>query len=241
MSPPPARRLIFSHYLLRLPGHGGARRRIGYHAAPAATPGMIRASRAVAAQIAADLQALRAETLAAAARREQFYDDALVEVDSHLPRIEKHGEHLVADWRLVTGDRNAVRATSPDPDGRYTLDLGLGWQRVGAGQCDTVRDDTTGASPLADASAAYASCFTDAPAALLHLAGRAGIAVAWLDRDAIEAGSRELTDEQWALIRDQLDQYHEHVSGTGTVNSTFLDRIFARAGLERRTSANPGE
>jgi hypothetical protein len=84
-----------------------------------------------------------------------------------------------------------------------------------------------------DAYDAYVGCFTDATAALLEFAHRAGIAVAYLDRGAIEADSRTLTDDEWDLVRDELYQYDEHVSVTNEVNSSFLDQIFSDAGVER--------
>jgi hypothetical protein len=228
-----ARRRVYSHSLLHLPPVEGARWRIGYHAEPATEPGLIRASRAVAHQIASDLLALRTETLAIAAHTAQSYRDVIGAVDARLPRIEMDGEHLVADWRHVTADSNALQVTDPGPDGRYTIGLDLGWQQVDAELCDTVRDDTTWPSPVLTAYQAYVGCFTDPVAALLHLAEHAGIAVAWLDRGAIEADSRPLSHDEWNLIRAELYQYDEYVSATGEVNSLFLDRIFSDAGLER--------
>ena len=211
----------------------GSRWRIGYLAEPASEPGQIRVSRPVAHQIAGDIRALRAEARAAIAQTAQFYDDAIGEVDARLPRIEMDGEHLVADWRHVTGDSDTVRVTDPDPDGRYTIGLDLGWQQVDRQLCDTVRDDTTGPSPVVDAYEAYVGCFTDATAALLEFAHRAGIAVAYLDRGAVEADSRPLTDDEWDQVRDELHQYDDHVSATVDLNASFLDQIFADAGVDR--------
>jgi hypothetical protein len=57
--------------------------------------------------------------------------------------------------------------------------------------------------------------------------------VAYLDRGAIEADSRTLTDDEWELISYQLDHYDEHVSDSGELNAAFLDQIFAAAGVER--------
>jgi hypothetical protein len=230
---PQTRKRVYSHSLLHLTPAEGSRWRIGYLAEPAGEPGMIRVSRAVAIQVASDMLALRAEELAIAAHSAEFYEDAIGEVDARLPRIEMDGEHLVADWRQVTGDSDAMRVTDPDPDGRYTIGLDLGWQEVDAELCDTVRDDTTWPSPVLTAYQAYVGCFTDATAALLHLAERAGVAVAWLDRGAIEADSRALSDDEWDLVRDELYQYDEHVSATDDVNSLFLDQIFSDAGVER--------
>jgi hypothetical protein len=224
---------VYSHSLLHLPPAEGPRWRIGYLAEPAAEPGMIRVSRAVAVQIAGDMQALRAETRAIAAENAQFYEDAIGEVDARLPRIDMDAEHLIADWRHVTGNGDAFRVTDPDPDGRYTIGLHLGWQQVAAERCDTVRDDTTCPSPVVTAYEAYVGCFTDTTAALLWYAERAGIAVAYLDRGAIEDDSRTLTDDEWDLVRDELYQYDEHVSLTDEVNSLFLDQIFSDAGVER--------
>src|SRR5262249_40889000 len=153
-------------------------------------------------------------------------------VDARLPRIEMDGEHFVADWRHVTGDRDSIVVSDPDPDGLYTIGLYPGWQLVDAELCDAVRDDTTGPSPMLTAYRAYVGCFTDPAAAMLELAEGAGIAVAWLDRGAIEADSRPLTDDEWDLILAELYQYDEHVSATDALNSLFLDRIFSDAGLD---------
>jgi hypothetical protein len=212
-----------------------ARWRIGYHGEPATEPGMIRVSRPVAHQIANDMRALRAEARALTAQTAQYYEDAIAKVDARLPRIEMDGEHLVADWRHVAMGGDPFRVADPDPDGRYTIGLDLGWQQVDAELCDVVRDDTTGPSPVVEAYEAYVGCFTDPTAALLEFAHRAGIAVAWLDRGAIEADSRDLTDDEWSLLRDQLYQYDEHVSATDDLNSLFLDQIFSDAGIERST------
>lgn len=233
MTPSQTRHQVYSHTLLRLPAEQGSRWRIGYLAEPASEPGQIRVSRPVARQIAGDMQALRAEAVALTAQTAPFYEDAIGEVDARLPRIEMDGEHLVADWRHVTGDSDALRVTDPDPDGRYTIGLGLGWQPVDPALCDTVRDDSTWPSPVTAADQAYVGCFSDPTAALLHLAERAGIAVAWLDRGVIEADSRTLTDDEWSLLRDELYQYDEHVSAIDDVNSLFLDQIFSDAGIER--------
>lgn len=228
---PQTRRLVYSHSLLRLSSASGSRWRIGYLAEPAAEEGMFRVSRAVAAQIAADMQALRGRALAAAADAEEFYEDALGAV-AGLPRVKMHGEHFVVDRRHISG-KYAVRVTDPDPDGLYTIGLDLGWQLVDAAQCDAVRDDTTCPSPVVAAYLAYVNRFTDPASALQDLAERAGIAVAWLDRGAIEAASRPLSDDEWGLLWAELHQYDGHVSATDEVNSVFLDRIFSDAGLDR--------
>lgn len=231
---PSQTRQVYSHSLMQLPPTADqARWRVGYLAEPATEPGMIRVSRPVAHQIASDMLALRTEAVTIAGHAAEFYDDAVGAVDARLPRIEMHGDHLVADWRHVTGDSDAFRVTDPDPDGRYTIDLDLGWQQVGADRCDTVRDDTTWPSPMLTAYQAYVGCFSDPVAALLELAERAGIAVAWLDRGVIEADSRPLSDDEWDLIRAELYQYDDHVSATDEVNSLFLDQIFSDAGLDR--------
>jgi hypothetical protein len=78
----------------------------------------------------------------------------------------------------------------------------------------------------------YVACFTSPTAALLDLAARAGIAVAYLDRDTIEV-DRALTDDEWRKITDELDWYDEHVSTSGEVNAFFLDQVFASAGVAR--------
>jgi hypothetical protein len=80
---------------------------------------------------------------------------------------------------------------------------------------------------------AYVNRFPDPAAALQDLAERAGIAVAWLDRGAIEADSRPLSDDEWWLVRAELHQYDGHVSATDDVNSVFLDQIFSDTGLDR--------
>lgn len=240
MTTPKTRLRVYSHTLLHLPAEHG-RWRIGYLAEPGRKPGQIRVSRAIAHQIAGDMAALRTEAQAIAAQTAQFYEDAIGEVDAHIPCIEMHGEHLVADWRHVTGDSDALRATDPDPDGRYTISLDLGWQQVDAGQCDAVRDDATCPSPMVHGYEAYVGCFADPTAALLEFAHRAGVAVAWLDRRIIEADSHDLTDDEWELIRHELYQYDEHVSATDDVNSLFLDQIFSDAGVERFTTDDTGE
>lgn len=81
---------------------------------------------------------------------------------------------------------------------------------------------------------AYVACFTNPTMALLDLASRAQIAVAYLDRDTIEA-DRSLTDAEWEAIAYQLDWYDEHVSGVagGDLNASFLDQVFAAAGVAR--------
>ena len=238
MTQSPTRQRVYSHALLHLPAEQGSRWRIGYLAEPASEPGQIRVSRPVAHQIAGDMRALRAQARATIALTAQFYEDAIGEVDAGLPRIEMDGEHLVADWRHVTGDSDTLRVTDPDPDGRYTIGLDLGWQQVRPERCETVRDDTTGPSPVVDAYEAYAGCFTDTTAALLEFAHRSGIAVADLDRGAIEADSRPLTDDEWDLVRDELHQYDDHVSATVDLNASFLDQIFSDAGVDRFDDAD---
>lgn len=109
----------------------------------------------------------------------------------------------------------------------------LGWQQVDRKLCDVVRDDSTWSSPVVAAYQAYVGCFTDPTAALLDLADRAGIAVAWLDRGVIQADSGDLTDDEWSRVRDELYRYDEHVSGTDEVNSLFLDQVFSAAGIGR--------
>jgi hypothetical protein len=234
MTPSQTPQRVYSHTLLHLPGQR-SRWRIGYLAEPAAEPGQILVSRQVAEQIASDMRTLRAQALAAAAQTAEFYEDAIGETDARLPRIEMVGEHLVADWRHVTGDSDALRVTDPDPEGRYTIGLGLGWQQIDRERCDTVRDDATWLPPVFTAYRMYVDCFADTTAALLNLAERAGIAVAWLDRGAIEADSHKLTDDEWSTLRDELHQYDDHVSALDDVNSLFLDQIFSNAGIERFT------
>ena len=239
MTPSQRSQRVYSHALLPVPEQR-SRWRIGYLAEAAGEPGQIRVSRPVAHQIAGDMRALRAEALAITAQTAQRYEDAIGEVDARLPRIEMNGEHLVADWRHVTGDSDALRITDPDPDGRYTIGLDLGWQQVSPGRCDTVRDDTTCPPPVVKAYEAYVGCFTDATAALLEFAHRAGIAVAYLDRGALEADSRPLSDDEWDLVRGELYQYDEHVSATDDLNASFVDQIFSDAGVERFDDADSG-
>jgi hypothetical protein len=69
-----------------------------------------------------------------------------------------------------------------------------------------------------------------------NLAERAGIAVAYLDRPAIEECSRTLSDDEWALIRDELHHYDQYISASD--NDMFLDQIFSDAGLERYRDAD---
>ncbi|GAA0475508.1 hypothetical protein Aca07nite_84390 [Actinoplanes capillaceus] len=229
---------VYSHTLLHQPPDP-RRWRFGYLAAPAAKPGRIRVSRAVAEQICRDLAQLRTEALEDAMADAEFYEDALVETDAILPRLYLDGEHLVSDWRHVTGDSDTLRTTDPDPDGWYTITLGLAWRQVDADDCDTVRDDSTATSPTTAAYQAYVGLFTDPAMALLDLTGRAGIAVAYLDRGAIEADTRALTDDEWGRIAYQLDDYDQHVSNSVDVNATFRDRIFAAAGVEQHLDDDP--
>ncbi len=236
MTNPKTRLRVYSHALLQQPQHRLTRWRIGYCATPADQPGHIRVSPAVAEQICRDLAQLRADATAAAMADAEYHEDALAAVDATLPRLHLDGEHLVADWRHVEGDSDALRSTEPDPDGWYTIGLGLAWRQVIAGRCDTIRDDSTWPKPAAAAYQAYVGCFTDATAALRDLAGRAGIAVAYLDRSAIETDTgRTLTDDEWDRINHQLDWYGEHVrgSGGGELNAAFLDQVFAAAGVAR--------
>ncbi|TDC02677.1 hypothetical protein E1091_00300 [Micromonospora fluostatini] len=71
----------------------------------------------------------------------------------------------------------------------------------------------------------------DAGQALLDFARRAGIAVAWVDRQVVERHFRELTDAEWELLLPKLDKYDEHVSNFDGVEDEFLDRILSDAGL----------
>jgi hypothetical protein len=224
---------IYSHTLVRRQQNGAVRWRFGYAAAPAARPGRVRVSPAVAEQICRDLAQLRAEAIAEAMAGVEFYEDALAEVDAIVPRLYLDGDRLIADWRHVDGSSDALRSTDPDPDGWYTVTLGLHWRQVEASDCDTVRDDSTWLSSTAAAYQAFVGCFSDPTVALLDLASRADIAVAYLDRGAIEADSRRLTDDEWDRISDHLADYDQHVSGSGDLNAAFLDHLFAAAGLER--------
>jgi len=235
---PKPRLRVYSQALLQYPQAGPLRWRIGYLAAPTPAPGRIRVSRAVAEQICRDIAQLRAEAIDAAMAGAEFYQDALAEVEATVPRLHLDGEHLVADWRHIDGDSDALRSTDPDPDGWYTIGLGLVWRQITLNRCDVVRDDSTQPSATTAAYRAYIGCFTSPALALLDLAGRAGIAVAYLDRGAIEADSRTLTDDEWELISYQLDRYDEHVSGSGELNAAYLDHIFAAAGVERYSDEN---
>jgi hypothetical protein len=83
-----------------------------------------------------------------------------------------------------------------------------------------------------EAYRAYVGCFDSPTIALLDLAARAGIAVAYLDRAAIEGHrGQALTDTQWSRITGQLDWYDEHVSGIsgGYTNLAFLEQVFHKA------------
>jgi hypothetical protein len=224
---------VYSHTLLQYPLRP-PRWRICYLAVPADELGLIRVSRAVADQICRDIAQLRAEAIDTAMASAEFYEDALAEADATLPLLYLDGEHLVADWRHVEGDSDALRSADPDPDGWYPISLGLSWQQITMDRCDTVRDDSTQLSPITAAYRAYVGCFTSPSLALLDLAGRARIAVAYLDREAIEYDTgRSLTDEEWDRITYQLDWYDEHVSGSGELNAAFLDQVFVAAGVAR--------
>lgn len=104
-------------------------------------------------------------------------------------------------------------------------------------EADNPQPQPTSQLPVDAAHAAYAAyvaCFNDPTQALVDLAWQAGIAVAYLDRESIEADTgRELTDDEWDKVSCQLDWYDEHVSGSGDLNSAFLDQVFAAAGVER--------
>lgn len=81
--------------------------------------------------------------------------------------------------------------------------------------------------------AAHSNSDNPATDALLYLARRAGIAIAWLDRQAIERSRGEaLTDEQWELLKPELAEYDDHVSSAAGVESDFLESAFAKAGVE---------
>lgn len=80
----------------------------------------------------------------------------------------------------------------------------------------------------------YIACFSSPTIALLDFAARARIAVAYLDREAIEADiDRALTADEWDKIAYQLDGYDEYVSNSDDLNYAFLEQIFADAGVER--------
>jgi hypothetical protein len=236
MTPPPRSPQVYSHELLQLPPTYRGRFRIGYRGEPAADADMFRVSRAVAVQIADDMHALRAETLALAAQAEEFYADAVCTADV-LPRVEMHGEHFVVDRRHISSSRYAVRTTEPDHDGLYTLGFDLGWRQVAADRCEYVRDDSTWLSPVVAAYQAYVGCFIDAAAAVRDLGERAGIAVAYLDRAAVEACSRPLLDDEWALIRQRLHHYDQYLSAGD--HDLLLNQIFSAAGLDRYRANTP--
>jgi hypothetical protein len=77
----------------------------------------------------------------------------------------------------------------------------------------------------------YVAAFGDATDALLHLAARTGIAVAWLDRHYFDGHHGvPLTDEQWARVAPLLDSYDTHVSWSDS-NALYADQILAEAGI----------
>ncbi|MET7396298.1 hypothetical protein ABZS66_22735 [Dactylosporangium sp. NPDC005572] len=76
--------------------------------------------------------------------------------------------------------------------------------------------------------------------ALLDFAQRAGIAVAWLDREYIEIErGGTLSDPEWADIAAGLDSYDEHCCYSVDLNASFLDQLFAEAGIPRYPADDP--
>jgi hypothetical protein len=69
--------------------------------------------------------------------------------------------------------------------------------------------------------------------ALLNLAGYGRIAVAYLDREVIEATlDREFTAEEWGLFSQWLEDYDGWVSNYGDLNRQYIEAILDRANLE---------
>ncbi|GAA4259948.1 hypothetical protein GCM10022255_086700 [Dactylosporangium darangshiense] len=90
------------------------------------------------------------------------------------------------------------------------------------------------AADVADAFRQYVALFGTPTDALLDLASRAGIAVAWLDRESIELErDGPLSDTEWEGVAMGLDSYDEHCCYSTELNSSFLDQIFAGAGVPR--------
>jgi hypothetical protein len=91
--------------------------------------------------------------------------------------------------------------------------------------------------PTAQIGAAYhqyVTRFRSPMHALLDFSRRAEIAVAWMDREHIEIErGGKLTDAEWVDIAAGLDRYDEHCSNSADLNSSFLDQIFAEAGVPR--------
>ncbi|GIJ49378.1 hypothetical protein Val02_62640 [Virgisporangium aliadipatigenens] len=86
---------------------------------------------------------------------------------------------------------------------------------------------------IADAYRRYRAYFPSGTRALLHLCNEEGIAVAYLDRQAIEAErGGPLTDRQWHDLRSHLDAYGSGVSA-GMTNAEFLDHVFHDARIPR--------
>lgn len=236
MTTAPTRPQVYTHALLQVLDADRPRWSIGYLAQPATEPGTIRVSPLGVYRIASDLLGLRNDALNDAAQTGASLAGALATVDAQLPRITVVGDSIVADWRDVHGDIGAHLITRPDPDGGYTLGLGLDWHPVDAGLCYRVRDNTAWPPPAATAYQAYVAGFANPVDAVRDLAERAGIAVAYLDRAAIEECSRTLSDDEWSLIRDELHQYDQYISAGD--NDLFLDQIFSDAGLERYRDAD---
>jgi hypothetical protein len=232
----PTRPRVYTHALLQVLDGDRPRWSIGYLAEPATEPGTIRVSPLGAHQIASDLLGLRNDALNDAAQTAASLADALATVNARLPRITVVGDSIVADWRDVRGDSGAFLLTHPDPDGGYTLDLGLDWQLVDPDLCYRIRNNTAWPPPAATAYQAYVAGFANPVDAVGDLAERAGVAVAYLDRAAIEECSRTLSDDEWSLIRGELHQYDQYISADD--NDLFLDQIFSDAGLERYRDAD---
>lgn len=51
--------------------------------------------------------------------------------------------------------------------------------------------------------------YTDPAQAVLDVARAAQVAIAWEDRQTIESATRKLTDEEWALVAGDLEDYDE--------------------------------
>jgi hypothetical protein len=82
--------------------------------------------------------------------------------------------------------------------------------------------------------------------AVLDVAAAAGVAVAWEDRDSIEAKLNvRFTDDEWARVADQLDGFDEWLGNSGAGDSLhyWVSEFLPRAAgldleaIEERTAA----
>ncbi|MEU7874275.1 hypothetical protein [Dactylosporangium sp. NPDC049140] len=116
---------------------------------------------------------------------------------------------------------------------RRTPHLGLDWREVTANRCDTVRDDSLAVTDQGRVPGVRRLVQRSHDGAAWPRRACRGIAVACLDRGAIEADSRPLAPDEGDRLTYLLDSYDQHVCDSGEVNAAFLDQIFAAAGVER--------